>query len=111
MSEYCDEQGNLGLVHHLADHQQAAAVGGFAHHFQAFFAKSLKTVGRAARLECAAADDLGAAVGDDIGAAFDLFTILDTARSGHHDHRLPPISTSLILTMVPPGRKLRLASL
>ena len=79
------EQRNLRLVHHLADHQQTAPVRRLAHHFEAFFAESLKAVRRAARLECAAANDARAAVGDDVGGALDLIAALDAARSGHHD--------------------------
>ncbi len=63
------EQRDLRLVHHFADHQQAAPVRRFAHHFQALFAQALKTVGRTARLERAAADHLRAAIGNDIRAS------------------------------------------
>ena len=71
------EQRDLRLVHHFADHQQTVAVGRFAQQFQAFFAQALEAVGRTARLERAAANDLGAAAA----------TISAHARSGRGSRR------------------------
>ena len=50
--------------------------------------------------------------GDQFGALLDLIAVLDAARAGHDDHGIAAdFERHLILTMVPPGRKLRLASL
>ena len=60
-------------------------VAGFAQQLQAFQAHALKGVGRAARLEGAAAQDLGSGLGDLLGGSEDLLARFDGAGSGH-DH-------------------------
>ncbi len=56
-----------------------------AQHLQPGFAESLKAVGRAARLEGAAAQDLGARALDGGGRRFDLLFRFGRARPGHDD--------------------------
>ena len=111
MSAYSRHQRNLRLVHHLADHQQAVAVGRLAQHLQALFAQALEAVRRTARLERAAANHPRAGRRHHLRRALDLLAALHAARPGHHHHAAPPISTPPTFTTVPPGRKLRLASL
>src|ERR1017187_5975540 len=79
------EEGNLGLVHDFADHQQAVAVGGGTEHLQALGAEALELIRRTAGLECTAADDAGAGAGGHLGALLDLVAVLQAARAGHHD--------------------------
>src|SRR5439155_19006077 len=81
-------QRDLDLVHHFADDQQTIAIGGGAQKLQAFLAQALEAVRRAARLESAAADHLGAGAGYDFGDALDLVLVLDAARSRHRDDLL-----------------------
>src|SRR5580658_5036721 len=81
-----DEKRDLSLVHHLADHQQAMAIGRFAQDAKTILAKPLETVGRAARLESASPNDLRARLGNNLRRAFDLVFILNAARASHSDH-------------------------
>ena len=57
----------------------------FAQHAQALFAEPLEAVRRAARLERAAAEDLGAGLLHRRGGREDLLFGLRRARAGHHD--------------------------
>src|SRR5205085_7378773 len=76
------------VIHHLADDEQTIAIRRFAHEAEAFFAQTLKTVGRAARFERSAADDLCASLGDDFRDPLNLISRFHTARTGHDHHAL-----------------------
>ena len=65
------------------------AVRGLSKHLQALRPNALKAVRRGARLEGAAAQHLGAVLGDLGGDGFDLLGALDAARPGH-DNDLRP---------------------
>ena len=61
-------------------------IGGLPQQFEPVFAQALKAVRRTARLERAAANELGAGPRDDFSAVSNLFFALDAARPSHHDH-------------------------
>src|SRR5581483_7830296 len=63
-------------------------VGDLAHHLEPRLAQALKTVGRRARLEGAAAHDLHALLRDAGGDGLDLLAAFERAGAGHHHHLL-----------------------
>ena len=77
---------DLADVHDLRDHLEALGVGGVAHEPQPLLAQPLEAVGRAARLERAAPQHLGARLLDGGGGGGDLLLGLHRARPGHDDH-------------------------
>ena len=76
---------DLADVHHLGDQLEIVGVGGIAQQPQALFAETLEAVGRAARLEGAAAQHLGARALDGRGRRMHLVLGLRRARAGHDD--------------------------
>ena len=86
MSRVLADQLDLADVHHLGDQLQVVRVGGAAQHLQALLAEALEAVGRAARLEGAAAQDLRAGALHRRGAGHHLLVGLGRARTGHDDH-------------------------
>ena len=78
-------QLELADVHDLRHQLQIVAVGRAAQHAQAFFAEPLEAVRRAARLERAAAQHLGAGALDRGRRGFDLLFGLGRTGAGHHD--------------------------
>ena len=85
MSRVPLDQLELADVHHLRDELEVVPVGRAAQHLEAFFTETLEAVRRAARLERAAAQDLGAGILDGRRRRLDLFLGLGGARSGHDD--------------------------
>ena len=60
MSAYCDDQLDLPRVHDLGDDRHAVLLADVAEDLQAVLAQPLEAVGAGARLERAAAEDVGA---------------------------------------------------
>ncbi len=77
---------NLRDLHHFADHEQSEAVAGFAQQFQSVQPQSLERIGRAARLEGAAAQRAGASFGNLLSHREKLVARFHRARAGHHHH-------------------------
>ena len=80
------DQLELADVHDLGHELQVVPVGGAPQQPQPLFAESLEAVGRAARLERAAAQDLRARALDRGGRRLDLLLGLGRARARHDDH-------------------------
>ena len=78
-------QLDLGDLHDLADDEQAVRVAGFAQQLEGVEAEALEGVGRAARLEGAAAQEFRARGFDDFCAGEDLLAVFDRAGAGHDD--------------------------
>ena len=72
------------LVHRLGDDIKPELIADLGHHLQALFAESLKSVRRSTRLVRTAAEESGAAFGDDPGGRYHLFAVLKSARAGDH---------------------------
>src|SRR4029077_3884431 len=77
---------DLGRVHDFADTEEIELLRGFAHQLEAFFAHSLESVWRSARLESACAQDFGSGLGDGFGDGENLFARFDGARTGGDDN-------------------------
>ena len=103
---------DLRDLHDLGDDEQARLVAGLAQELQAFDAHALEAVGRAARLECAAAKKLRAGRCDLLRAEENLIARLYGARAGHDDDLFAADDDAVgEVIVVPSGRKLRPASL
>ncbi len=76
---------DVARVHDLADHGQAALVGGRAHPTQRLLSMALEGVGRGAGLEGAAAQHARAGGRHRLGHARHLLLALDRAGAGHDD--------------------------
>ena len=79
------DQIDVAIAHHFGDDRQAGGFLGLLQQLQAFFFHALEIVGRSARLEGAAAQELGAGFGDRFGGAHDLVFAFDGARPGDDD--------------------------
>jgi len=77
---------------------------GFAHNREAFEAEALETVGRSARFETTAAEQMTTGLVQGARAGGDLFARLERARPGDKTKGAsPPIRTFLISTTVSPA--------
>ena len=86
MSEYLADQLDLADVHDLGDELQVVRIGCAPEHLKPLLAQALEAVRRAARLEGASAQNLGAGALDGRRACHDLLFGFRRARPGHDDH-------------------------
>jgi hypothetical protein len=112
MSAVAADQLDLADVHHLGDELQVVRVGRAPQHLQPLLAEPLEAVGRAARLERAAAQDLGTGALDRRRRG----RVTCSSVSAEQGPAItitssPPIRTSSTVTTVSSGRNVRLARL
>src|SRR5208337_215075 len=81
-------QLDLRNLHDFADHHQPVAVAGFTQQLQRLQPKTLKGVGRTARLESTAPQDFRACFAHHVGSSKELFLRFDRAWASHHHHFL-----------------------
>ena len=79
-------QRNLGVVHHLADDQQAVPVSSCAQPLQRRLAQALEAVRGGTRFEGATPQNLCSVAADGLGDGQDLLAALHRARPRHHYH-------------------------
>ena len=79
------------VIHRFGDDQQAEAVADFGHDLQPLFAEPLERIRRGARLEGAAAEELGSGAGHALGDGEGLLAALDGARAGDDGQARPPM--------------------
>src|SRR5581483_7319882 len=81
------DQRHLARVHDLGHHRHTVAAADVAQDLQALLAQALEAVGAGARLERAAAQDVGAGLLDVAGDLVEDLVALDGAGAGDHRHR------------------------